>query len=140
MSINGSGQRSFQICCAAFVCTGLFAFVLLGTSFIGISFAQQNRSLTIQGDAERGKDFHKDLFGKPCVSFEAISRAYVSDSHIFDHIVSANNHCPQLIQLRICYQDTLRCVYVPLGAYERKESVLGVDAIRDFKYQASESN
>ncbi len=96
--------------------------------------------LTAQGDVVRGElPYHKDVFGKPCVTYEAISRAHVSNPNIFDHIVSASNHCNQAINLHLCYLNSDHCIDLQVPGNENKETVLGIyPMLKSFRYQATE--
>jgi hypothetical protein len=95
---------------------------------------------TLQGDVDKGSIVsHKDAFGKPCLTFEAISRAHVTNSNIFDHIVSVNNHCHQVIKLRICYRKSEHCIDMQVAGGQRKDVVLGVfPALKTFQYESRE--
>jgi hypothetical protein len=93
-----------------------------------------------QGDIEQdGTPVHRDVFGKPCVTYEAISRAHVTNPDIFDHIVSANNHCLLVIKLHLCYLKSQHCIDLQIPGNQRKEVVLGIyPMIKTFRYKAKE--
>jgi hypothetical protein len=109
------------------------------------SFAQTKPAsasrLTLQSDVDRGTAlFHKDPFNKPCLTFEAIARAHITNSNIFDHIVSVNNHCRQVIKLRLCYRKSEHCIDVQVPGGQRKDVVLGVfPALKTFQYECKET-
>jgi hypothetical protein len=119
---------------------------MLGMLTIGIdgSHAQtsnsQTSSLTAQSDIEQnGSLFHKDLFGKACLKYEAVSRALASNTDVYQHVVSVDNHCHQAITVHLCYWKTDHCKDVLIAADRRKVVVLGIRPfMRRFRYEAKE--
>src|SRR5262245_40497706 len=87
----------------------------LAIAYGGSAAAQVPRSATPGG---------LDLNGKPCVKLQGTSRRHTINPKLFDHIVVADNHCAQLVKLRICYSNSDQCVLVDVPSYGRKEAVL----------------
>lgn len=103
------------------------------------SQAQTSR-ITLQGDVERGVlPFHKDIFGKACLSYEAVSRILPTNTDIYQHVVSVNNHCHEAIRITLCYWHTDHCQKLLIPASRRKVVVLGVRPfMKRFRYEARE--
>jgi hypothetical protein len=96
---------------------------------------------SIGGQAAESTDamVHKDLSGKPCLKFEANGRAHVINPKLFDHVIVANNHCSQLITVKVCYLKSDRCVQLGVPGYGRKEAVLGImPSMSQFRYDFKE--
>ncbi len=98
------------------------------TGLVSPGLAQTSASrLTLQGSVDQnGLPFHRDVFGKSCLTYEAVSHAHIVNPKIFDHIVSVNNHCPQLIRLHLCYRKSEHCVDVQVPSRGRKDVILGI--------------
>jgi hypothetical protein len=110
----------------------LFA-VLLSLPFAGDLRAQG----FTDSDVVQGR--HRDFTGKPCLETTAGSKPLLSDPHVFSHIVTVENHCPQLIKARICYHGMDSCTDVDLPGGSRKEQVIGIfPAMREFRYDVKE--
>ncbi len=96
-----------------------------------------------------GVKVHTDAVGKPCVKVSAYSHQQTNyrkifdptltlrnGSNIFEHFISAQNHCSQPVKLRVCYYNSQSCVAVDVPAYGRQEALLGAyPALPDFRYQ-----
>ncbi len=92
---------------------------------------------------------HRDPVGKPCVKVSAYSHQQTnyrkifdptlmprSSSNVFEHFISAQNHCSQPVKLKVCYYGSQSCVVVDVPGYGRQEALLGVyPAQPDFRYQ-----
>lgn len=100
----------------------------------------QTSSITLQGDVERGVlPFHKDMFGKACLSYEAVSRILPTNTDVYQHVVSVNNHCHEAIRITLCYWHTDHCQKLLIPASRRKVVVLGVRPfMKRFRYEARE--
>ncbi len=96
-----------------------------------------------------GVKVHRDPVGKPCVKVSAYSHQQPnsreifdptltprSSSNIFEHFISAQNHCSQPVKLKVCYYGSQSCVVVDVPGYGRQEALLGVyPTLPDFRYQ-----
>ena len=69
---------------------------------------------------------HLSPIGKPCVAVTGQGQAQVINPHIFEHIITANNSCSQIIKLYVCYYGSERCVPMVVPSYTRKMAVLGI--------------
>jgi hypothetical protein len=82
---------------------------------------------------------HRDPYGKPCVDVFGLSRPQVVNTKMFDQTVVADNHCSQLIKLKVCYYGSLTCVPIDVPPYGRKETLLGFfPTMKEFRYQYTE--
>jgi hypothetical protein len=110
----------------------------------GESQAQESQDpasrITLQGDVERGGLlFHKDMFGKSCLSYEAVSRALATNTDVYQHVVGVSNHCHEAIRIRLCYWRTEHCKDMRIPASQRKVVILGVRPfMKRFRYEAKE--
>ena len=112
--------------------TWLFA-VLLSLPFAGDLLAQGFTNSNVTD----GK--HHDFAGKPCLETSPSSKALASNSRVFNHIVTAENHCTQRIKARICYHGTDSCTDVEVPGGSRKEQVIGIfPAMQEFRYDVKE--
>jgi hypothetical protein len=68
---------------------------------------------------------HLNAFGKPCIEYNAFSRAHLFDINIFDYIVTAANKCPMSIKIQICEKNRSGCGSVAVPAYQSKEVAMG---------------
>jgi hypothetical protein len=96
-----------------------------------------------------GVKVHLDPVGKPCMKVSAYSHKQPnyrkifdptltprSSSNIFEHFISAQNHCSQPVKLKVCYYGSQSCVMLEVPGYDRREALLGVyPALADFRYQ-----
>ena len=96
--------------------------------------------LTLQNEGVNGGlTIHRDPLGRPCLQFEAASRAEVVNPKIFDHIVSVYNRCLMRIKLRVCYYHSTHCVDLDVPGKQRKDAVLGIfPNMQYFRYSYSE--
>lgn len=96
--------------------------------------------LTLQGGGENSAlTVHRDPLGKPCLDFEAASRAHVINPDVYDNIVSIQNRCSKPIKLRLCYYKSENCIDVEILAQQRKDTVLGVyPHMQYFRYSYQE--
>jgi hypothetical protein len=82
---------------------------------------------------------HRDLTGKPCLNIAAISRAHVINPKLFDHVIAIDNHCSQLIKVRVCYSGSEHCIPLDVTSHGRKEAVLGtMPSMPQFRYDFKE--
>jgi hypothetical protein len=67
------------------------------------------------------------------------ARPQAINKRLFEHVISANNSCPQVIKMDVCYYGSQRCVPLSVPGYSRREVVLGVmPAIEDFRFEFKE--
>lgn len=112
--------------------------ILLGTLFfLAISSdanaqipnpnASYKSRLTLQNSGENAAlTVHRNSLGKPCLNIEAASRAHVINPQVYDNIVSFQNQCNVLIEVRVCYFGSESCVDVEIPARQRKDAILGI--------------
>jgi hypothetical protein len=82
---------------------------------------------------------HRDPYGKPCLDVFGRSRPQTVNTNIFDQSVIAENHCSQVIRLKVCYYASLNCLPVDVPPYGRKETLLGFfPTMKEFRYQYTE--
>ncbi len=110
---------------------------------------QSGGSQFLSSNSSFGVKVHLDPVGKPCVKVSAYSHrqtnyriifdptlTHRNSSNIFEHFISAQNHCSQPVKLKVCYYGSLSCVMVEVPGYDRREALLGVyPALSDFRYQ-----
>jgi hypothetical protein len=101
-------------------------------------------------DLKPGIKMHLDPFGKPCVTLAAYSLAksdyrkiFGAEQKIFasseyEHMITATNHCSQMIKLKVCYSDSQNCVVVELASYGNQRASLGISSDQGFRYQYTE--
>ena len=87
------------------------------------------------GDANRK---HYDFNGKVCLETTGGAQPLVSNPKIFTHIVSLENRCGERIKAQICYHGADTCTDVDVPARSRKEQVIGVLAMQQFRYDVKE--
>ena len=82
---------------------------------------------------------HRDFAGKPCLTTGGSARAHVVNPRVFDHVMTLDNHCSQIIKVKICYYRTDECVNAEVPGYTRKETLLGsFPALSQFRYDVKE--
>lgn len=103
------------------------------------SLSSQSR-LTLQGLGQnKALMTHRNALGKPCLEFEAVSRAHVINPNVYDHVVSVYNSCVKTIKVQICYTHTTQCIDVEATSLKRKDVILGVfPSIQYFRYSYRE--
>lgn len=112
----------------------IFVFGLTEISAASQSFAQTGNYLipakprsTLQAPGTNTElRTHRNALGKPCLDFEAMSRAHLANANIYDNIVSVKNQCAQRILVRVCYLGSDGCIDVEVPAFQRKDAILGV--------------
>ena len=112
---------------------GLFALGLVDAALLdGVSAQTSNYLIpaprvTIQAPGTNGAlRAHRNAIGKPCLDFEAMSRAHRANPDIYDNIVSIRNQCAQRIVVSVCYAGSDGCIGVEVPAFQRKDAILGV--------------
>ncbi len=91
------------------------------------------------GPETSGVKFHKNVLGKPCLTFEAISRAELINADLYDHIVAVKNQCVQRIKFSVCYYNSDHCVDSETEGLGRTELVLGIyPKMQYFRYTYKE--
>jgi hypothetical protein len=93
-------------------------------------------SPTISWNEGQSPRQHMGPVGKPCITIGGTARPQVVNSHIFEHVVTANNNCSRIIKLLICYFQSDRCIGLIVPSYTHADSVLGIaSGMYDFRYQ-----
>lgn len=114
--------------------TVLLAIGLIGVTDVLPAFAQTGNHLipakprsTLQAAGTNVElRTHRNALGKPCLDFEAMSRAHLANPDVYDNIVSIRNQCAQRIVVKLCYFGSEECIDVDVPAFRRKDAVLGV--------------
>jgi hypothetical protein len=96
--------------------------------------------LTLQGGGDNAAlSVHRDALGRPCLDFEAASRAHVINPNVYDHVVSVYNQCVRLIKLSVCYYGSDRCIDMEVPPLARKDGILGIyPSMQYFRYSYKE--
>jgi hypothetical protein len=82
---------------------------------------------------------HLDYGGKPCLTSSGAAQPLASNPHILNHAVSLDNHCLELIRVKICYYNSDECTDVQVPPHGHKEQIIGVfPAMQQFRYQVKE--
>jgi hypothetical protein len=82
---------------------------------------------------------HKDFTGRPCLDVTGQAEPHTIDPNLYDHVVTAVNHCPQAIRIDVCYYGSQDCIPMEIPGDERKEAVLGtMPAEKDFRFEFRE--
>jgi hypothetical protein len=82
---------------------------------------------------------HLDMAGQPCLSVSGYATPQVVDPNLFDHMISARNHCPQSIKIQVCYFQTQECISMDVPGDAIKESLLGIfPSLKDFRFEFRE--
>jgi len=90
-------------------------------------------------ESDTGARKHRDFAGKPCLQSEGIARPLVSNPRIMDHAVNLDNHCSDIIKVKVCYYRSDDCTEVVVPGYGRKEQIIGVfPAMQLFRYEVKE--
>jgi hypothetical protein len=91
--------------------------------------------------ASAGSDMlrHRDFAGKPCLDVTGFARPHTIDAHLYDHVISAHNNCPQRIDLKVCYYQSEDCIPMGIPGGEKREAILGtLPATKDFRFEFRE--
>ena len=64
--------------------------------------------------------------GKNCIEVEGKAVEQRSQAGVFEHKVTATNHCDAPMAVGVCYQGTSRCTRTSVGAGGQRTSLLGV--------------
>jgi hypothetical protein len=112
----------------------LFAVVVV---VVSLSFAS---NLLAQGltTADLGDRKHHDPSGRVCLETTGAAQPLTSNTKIFTHIVTLENHCAEFIRARVCYHGSDTCTDVEVPARSRKEQMIGVLAMQQFRYDVKE--
>ncbi len=119
------------------------AAVVGATSYAGVGVAETTASkpsYTVQEQPIAPKTLaHKRPSGKPCLEFEAISRATPSLPGRYEHIVGVTNTCNARINIKLCYFNSEDCTDVSVGGLDYREVMLGSRALeQNFSYKYDE--
>jgi hypothetical protein len=120
------------------------AVVLLSFGHCAVAQSDSSSSLqsrmTLQGGGENAAlSTHRDALNRPCLDFEAASRAHVINPNVYDHVVSVYNQCVKLIKLSVCYYGTDHCIDMEVPPLSRKDGILGIyPSMQYFRYSYKE--
>lgn len=79
---------------------------------------------------------HTGPTGKPCVEVRGNANPQASNTHIFEHTITATNSCSQVVKLSVCYRGSDRCIPMTVSSYSRQTSVLGIEpAMTAFRFE-----
>jgi hypothetical protein len=82
---------------------------------------------------------HRDFTGRPCLDVGGYAEPHRIDPNLYDHIITAVNHCPQRIVIQVCYYQSQDCIPIDIPGGEQKEAVLGtMPAEKDFRFEFRE--
>jgi hypothetical protein len=82
---------------------------------------------------------HRDFTGRPCLDVAGYAEPHMIDRNLYDHIVTVLNHCPQRIDIAVCYYESEDCIPMSVPGNERKETVIGtMPAEKDFRFEFRE--
>jgi hypothetical protein len=82
---------------------------------------------------------HRDFTGRPCLDVGGYAEPHRIDPNLYDHIITAENHCPQRIAIEVCYYQSQDCIPIEVPGNERKEAVLGtMPTEKDFRFEFRE--
>lgn len=97
------------------------------------------RAPVLAGEEALGPRRHLGPTGKPCVAVNGFARPEPINPQIFEHVITANNSCSQVIKLTVCYYGSDRCTPLTVASYARKETVLGIlPAMKEFRFEYRE--
>ena len=82
---------------------------------------------------------HRGPTGSPCLAVGGFARPHLVNPNLYDHVVVAENKCPQRIAMRVCYYKSQDCISMDVPGHERKEAILGVlPSAKDFRFEFRE--
>jgi hypothetical protein len=82
---------------------------------------------------------HMGPTGKPCLALQGHAQAQAINKNIFEHMVTATNHCGRNIKVKVCYHNSQDCILVDVPPWGTRDSVLGIyPALKDFRYDTKE--
>jgi hypothetical protein len=82
---------------------------------------------------------HRDFTGRPCLDVGGYAEPHKIDPNLYDHIITAVNHCPQRIAIQVCYYQSQDCIPMDVPGGQQKEAVLGtMPAEKDFRFEFRE--
>ena len=82
---------------------------------------------------------HRDFTGRPCLDVGGYAEPHRIDPNLYDHIITAVNHCPQRIAIQVCYYESQECIPIDVPGDEQKQAVLGtMPAEKDFRFEFRE--
>jgi hypothetical protein len=106
-------------------------------STIGVSPPAHTRMISGSGNLDILR--HRNFAGKPCLTVEGYARVHPINPNLYDHVIDANNACPQTIKLKVCYYGSRDCVPMEVPGRMTREAVLGtLPSIKDFQYEFRE--
>jgi hypothetical protein len=83
---------------------------------------------------------HRDPGGRLCITVRAGARPRKINPNLIDHLILAQNNCPQTIGIQVCYYRTQNCITMQVPGGKMKEAILGImTAIRDFQFEYREA-
>lgn len=129
------------------VATAVLSATMLMSLALSISFAQTGNYLvpakpraTLQAPGTNAAfAVHRNVFGKPCLDIEAMSRAHAVNPSVYDNVVSIYNQCAMRISVQICYLKSDSCIDVDVPGQQRKDAILGIrPQMQFFRYSFKE--
>lgn len=94
---------------------------------------------TFQASGSSGIRRHKDLTGGPCLNVSGYARPFTTNPHLYDHMITAVNKCPQRIAIHVCYYQSQNCIAMEIPGDTRKDAVLGtMPADKSFRFEFRE--
>lgn len=81
---------------------------------------------------------HHDASGRACLEATGVAQPLTSNPKIFTHIVTLENRCADFIKVRVCYHGSDTCSGVEVPPRSRKEQMIGVLAMQQFRYDVKE--
>jgi hypothetical protein len=118
---------------------------LIWLAAIGCSAMAQSSTTPSQGSMTFGASAgaailrHRDFAGKPCLQVVGFARPHTIDPNLYDHVITATNHCPQRISMKVCYYQSEECIAMEVPGDESKEAILGtLPSEKDFRFEFRE--
>jgi hypothetical protein len=159
--------RAMTLLVPLFVCSPSAAQIGFDRPIEGSTGGLSDRTGSLaQSDLSPGTKVHLDPYGKRCVAVTANAHAppdfrkifsgaqsslrsedgkeKASSSNgatpkLFEHIISAKNHCALTIRLRVCYRGSQTCMPLEVPPYGHQQAILGMSSSGpDFRYQYTE--
>jgi hypothetical protein len=118
----------------------IFVFIFALVAIAGAASAQTQKPPLMRG-ADQNTDVlrHRDFAGKPCLEISGFARPHVVNPNLFDHVISANNHCIQPLKVKVCYARSDHCIRLDVPGRARKEDILGImPAMKEFRFDFKE--
>jgi hypothetical protein len=93
----------------------------------------------LNGTQGAGVKMHLGPTGKPCLTVLGYANPEIVNPNIFNHMITVNNDCSQVIKMQVCYYQSQQCVPLDVPGYGRKEVALGImPAMKQFRFEYRE--